>query len=99
MGPYPTCDFSWLDSAPSNPLAIGQYVNNETKAFPANVVYHELDIPSSFPLKLLKYIPNASYSFRGYASEINHVRTVTLAALRDIEQGEELFSSYFTVVY
>ncbi|XP_028413036.1 SET domain-containing protein 9-like [Dendronephthya gigantea] len=93
-----TCDMSWLTPNPHNLLAIGQYVNNATREFAANVSYQELNIPSSFPLQYLKYIPNVNYNFRTYKSEVIHVRIVVLVALRDIEQGEELFSSYFTVV-
>ena len=89
---------SWLTSSMENLLAIGQYVNNGTREFPANVTYQELDIPSSFPLQYLKYIPNVNYSFKTYKSEVFHVRIVILIALRDIMQGEELFSSYFTIV-
>lgn len=89
---------SWLTPNPHNLLAIGQYVNNGTREFAANVSYQEVNIPSSFPLPYLKYIPNVNYNFRTYKSEIIHVRIVVLVALRDIDQGEELFSSYFTVV-
>lgn len=74
-------------------------MNNGTRDFPANVTYQELDIPSSFPLPYLKYIPNVNYSFKTYKSDVLHVRLVILVALRDIEQGGELFSSYFTVVH
>ena len=28
VGPYFTCDLSWLTSHPLNPMAVGQYVNN-----------------------------------------------------------------------
>jgi hypothetical protein len=90
---------SWLTPTLSNLLAIGQYVNNGTHEFPANVTYQELDIPSRFSLLHLKYIPNVNYSFKTYKSEVLHMRLVVLVALRDIEQGEELFSSYFTVVH
>ena len=94
-----TCDMSWLTPTLSNLLAIGQYVNNGTHEFPANVTYQELDIPSRFSLLHLKYIPNVNYSFKTYKSEVLHIRLVVLVALRDVEQGEELFSSYFTVVH
>ena len=94
-----TCDMSWLTPSPYNLLAIGQYVNNGTREFPANVAYQELDIPSSFPLQYLHFIPNVNYSFKTYKSEELHVRVVVLVALRDIVQSEELFSSYFTVVH
>ena len=90
---------SWLTLTPYNLLAIGQYVNNATHEFPANVTYQELDIPSSFPLQYLKFIPNVNYGFKTYKCEALHVRLVVLVALRDIVQGEELFSSYFTVVH
>ena len=94
-----TCDVSWLTDNPCNLLAIGQYVNNGTCEFPANVLYQELNIASNFPLHYLKYIPNVNYSFKAYKSEVLHVRIVILVALRDIMQDEELLSSYFTVIH
>ena len=31
QGPFNTCDASWLTSFPLNPLALGQYVNNQSR--------------------------------------------------------------------
>ena len=99
IGQYFTCDMTWLTSSPSNHLALGQYVNNATGKFPANVTYQELDIPSNFPLVYMKYLPNANYGHKYFKDDVLHVRTVLLIAVRDIFEGEELFSSYFTVVH
>ncbi|KAL3869853.1 hypothetical protein ACJMK2_042481 [Sinanodonta woodiana] len=57
MGPYMTCDISWLTPHPVNPLAVGQYVNNQSKKFAANVVYQEYDVPQDFPFHLRHIFP------------------------------------------
>ncbi|XP_041359872.1 SET domain-containing protein 9-like isoform X2 [Gigantopelta aegis] len=62
IGPYETCDVTWLTPHPVNPLAVGQYVNNQSKRFPANVVYQEFDIPRDWPLQLRRFIPNVHYN-------------------------------------
>ncbi|XP_060085657.1 SET domain-containing protein 9-like isoform X2 [Ylistrum balloti] len=100
-GPYLTCDLTWVTQNPVNPLAVGQYVNNQSKQFPANVAYQEFDIPMEFPFHLRKYIPNINYTSSIQDSLGHHrlTRVVVLVSLRKIEQGEELFSSYFTVVH
>ncbi|XP_069127293.1 SET domain-containing protein 9-like isoform X2 [Argopecten irradians] len=100
-GPYLTCDLTWVTPNPVNPLAVGQYVNNQSKQFPANVAYQEFDIPLEFPFHLRKYIPNINYSssIQDGLTEQRLTRVVVLVSLRRIEQGEELFSSYFTVVH
>lgn len=97
LGPYWLCDTSWLTECPVNPLAIGQYVNNHTKQYPANVAYQEVDITEEFPFRLRCYLPNTRYgsSLDGNASK---TRSVILVSLRDINEGEELLSSYFTLV-
>ncbi|XP_021373415.1 SET domain-containing protein 9-like isoform X2 [Mizuhopecten yessoensis] len=100
-GPYLTCDLSWVTQYPINPLAVGQYVNNQSKLFPANVAYQEFDIPLQFPFHLRKYIPNINYSssIQEISGQHRQTRVVVLVSLRTIEEGEELFSSYFTVVH
>jgi len=105
IGTYRFCDTSWMTSQNLNPLAIGQYVNNANKEYPANVIYQELDITLSFPVHLLQFIPNINFNAplltREYGDEkddILVIRTVLLIALRDINEGEEIFSSYFTEV-
>ncbi|XP_002731242.1 SET domain-containing protein 9-like [Saccoglossus kowalevskii] len=99
-GPYMTSDMSWLSSdGLLNPLALGQYVNNQSKKFPANVVYQEYDVTDDFPLHLMKYIPNIRYSSTHHNTETRFIRTVILVSTRDIKAGEEIFSTYFTMVY
>ncbi|KAK3089428.1 hypothetical protein FSP39_003527 [Pinctada imbricata] len=101
-GPYETSDCTWLTQYPINPLAVGQYVNNQSKKFPANVAYQELDLPSDFPFHLLKYIPNVHYTPVSQLVDPTVTRlrrVVILVSLRNIHLGEELFSSYFTVVH
>lgn len=101
-GPYFTCDTSWLTPYPINPLAVGQYVNNQSKRFPSNVTYQEFDIPDNFPFHLLKYIPNIHYgASTHYDEEMTKnrlLRVIVLVSTRQIDAGEELFSTYFTVV-
>ncbi|KAL8594693.1 hypothetical protein ACOMHN_052425 [Nucella lapillus] len=101
VGPYTLCDRSWLTEWPANPLAIGQYVNNHNTENPPNVAYQEFDVPVDFPLHLRQYLPNNFYgsTLDTPAPEERRTRLVVLVATRDIECGEELFSSYFTVVY
>ncbi|KAM7076996.1 SET domain-containing protein 9 isoform 3-T3 [Ciconia maguari] len=60
----------------------------------ANVCYQEFDVPGYFPVELKQYLPNIVYSH----DIESHLRCVVLVTLRDIKQGEELFSNYYTVV-
>ncbi len=105
IGPYKPCDTSWLNNCEKNPLAIGQFVNNQTSQKPANVIYQELDIPSSFPLHLRSYLPNVYYQNQmlqdssEYEAVDKIIRVVVLMSLGCIEQGEELLSAYYTEVH
>ncbi|NXV36143.1 SETD9 protein, partial [Rissa tridactyla] len=94
LGPFQMSDESWLTSALQNPLAVGQYVNNCSHEKAANVCYQEFDVPEYFPVELKQYLPNIVYSHE----RDSHLRCVVLVTLRDIKQGEELFSNYYTVV-
>ncbi|NXF90610.1 SETD9 protein, partial [Eubucco bourcierii] len=94
LGPFQMSDESWLTNALQNPLALGQYVNNCSYEKAANVCYQEFDVPGYFPVELKQYLPNIVYSH----DVESHLRCVVLVALRDIKQGEELFSNYYTVV-
>ena len=104
MGPYSPCDVSWLTSDLQNPLAIGQYINNQSEEIPANVCYQELDIPRTFPVHLRRFIPNINYKNKFLEETFDEtldycfVRTVILVSLRDIHEGEELYSAYFTEI-
>ncbi|KAL7312625.1 hypothetical protein PS15m_008371 [Mucor circinelloides] len=93
-------DWTWMskeDSKLSNPLALGQYVNNGTSTHEANVCYQEIDLPATFPHKLRRLIPNMYWD--AYQNPLsNQMRIVALVALRDIQDGEELFSTYMDVV-
>ncbi|XP_013379890.1 SET domain-containing protein 9 [Lingula anatina] len=96
-----TYDLTWLTQYLVNPMAVGQYVNNQSNEYPANVAYQEFEITNSFPHSLRKYLPNvhySPYSMESHMSERN-LRVVALISLREIQKGEELFSSYFTVVH
>lgn len=100
IGPYLPCDTTWLGDEPLNPLAVGQYVNNRTKNVPANVAYQEVDIPfQSITPKLWKNLPNVWYSSGNIVGENAFLRTVALVSVQEINEGEEVFSSYFTVVH
>ncbi|XP_075344427.1 SET domain-containing protein 9 isoform X3 [Mycteria americana] len=94
LGPFQMSDESWLTAALQNPLAVGQYVNNCSHEKAANVCYQEFDVPGYFPVELKQYLPNIVYSH----DIESHLRCVVLVTLRDIKQGEELFSNYYTVV-
>ncbi|XP_043238832.1 SET domain-containing protein 9-like isoform X2 [Amphibalanus amphitrite] len=94
MGPYPAADRSWRTELPANPLAVGQFVNNQSPGFPSNVRYQEVDLPA-VPYPLRRYLPYAWYRARVPPP----MRAVVLVAQRDIRAGEELFANYFTVVH
>ncbi|NXH18221.1 SETD9 protein, partial [Bucco capensis] len=94
LGPFQMSDESWLTAALQNPLAVGQYVNNCSHEKRANVCYQEFDVPGCFPVELKQYLPNIVYSH----DIESQPRCVVLVTLRDIKQGEELFSNYYTVV-
>ncbi|XP_049602584.1 SET domain-containing protein 9 [Syngnathus scovelli] len=95
MGPFTTNDTTWLTSTPQNPLAVGQYVNNCSNEMPANVCYQEFDVSDTFPVEFRHYLPNVNYSPRSQRP----LRCVVLVSLRDIAEGEELFSNYYTIVH
>ncbi|XP_048037214.1 LOW QUALITY PROTEIN: SET domain-containing protein 9 [Megalobrama amblycephala] len=95
VGPFGLSDSSWLTPRPVNPLAVGQYVNNCSNEKAANVCYQEFDVPDGFPLELRQYLPNVNYR----ADTQRPLRCVVLVSLRDINQGEELFSNYYTIVH
>ena len=97
MGMWRVGDTSWLTHWPVNPLNVGQFVNNENSSNPANVTYQEIDVPLDFPLHLRKFWANINFESSAVDGE-KYLRVVVLLALRDIHQGEELFSSYFTVI-
>ncbi|XP_029797068.1 SET domain-containing protein 9 [Suricata suricatta] len=94
LGPLKMSDSTWLTSEICNPLAVGQYVNNCSNDRAANVCYQEFDVPAVFPIELKQYLPNIAYS----CDKQSPLRCVILVALRDISQGEELFSNYYTIV-
>ncbi|XP_061746229.1 SET domain-containing protein 9 [Nerophis ophidion] len=94
MGPLVMSDTSWLTVSPENPLAVGQYVNNCSNEWPANVCYQEYDVPDTFPIEFRRYLPNVNY---GPHSQ-RPLRCVVLVSLRDITAGDELFSNYYTIV-
>ncbi|XP_028987636.1 SET domain-containing protein 9 [Betta splendens] len=95
IGPFMMSDTSWLTDCPQNPLAVGQYVNNCCNERPANVCYQEYDVPEKFPIELRRYLPNVNYSL----DTQRPLRCVVLVSLRDISEGEELFSNYYTIVH
>jgi len=96
IGFHSTSDMSWLNNDDKQlvcPLNIGQFVNNKSKHYCANVQYQELNIMHDFPLELRKFLPNVTAN--GLYS-VNYLRTIVLVALREISAGEEVFSNYFT---
>lgn len=98
IGLVRTCDTSWLTPRPVNPLNVGQFVNNGSERNPANVAYQEIDLPlTSFPLRLRKFLPNVNFASVSEDGE-RDLKLVALVARRRIYAGEELLSSYFTIV-
>lgn len=61
------------------------------------VCYQEVDIPATFPHKLRRLIPNM-YWDACHNPLSSEMRVVALVALRDIQDGEELLSTYMDVV-
>ena len=57
----------------------------------------EVDLPSQFPLHLRKFLPNVNFESSAIDGE-RPLRLVVLIAVRDIVEGEELLSSYFTIL-
>ena len=97
-GARPVCDVSWIatDGArPVNPLNVGQIVNNAPSEKAANVSYHEinLDLEAFDPTQRI-FLPNVHYK----SANQRFLRLVPLVAVRDIKAGEELYSSYFSIV-
>ena len=92
------CDVSWIATdgmTPVNPLNVGQIVNNAPSEQAVNVSYHELSLDmEDFDPNLRLFLPNAHFS----SVNQRYLRLVPLVALRDIEVGEEIYSSYFSVV-
>ncbi|XP_062334020.1 SET domain-containing protein 9 isoform X1 [Osmerus eperlanus] len=95
LGPLTLSDTTWLTANPVNPLAVGQYVNNCTNEWAANVCYQEYDVPDGFPLELRQYLPNVNYTHDAQRP----LRCVVLVSLQNIHPGEELFSNYYTIVH
>ncbi|CAB3380622.1 Hypothetical predicted protein [Cloeon dipterum] len=94
MGPREVADISWLTKNPINPLNVGQYVNNHTKDYPSNVAYQEVELSQGLSHETRSMMPYVNYSGgRGLPNRI-----VALVATRNIEQGEEILSSYLTLV-
>ena len=97
-GARPVCDVSWIatDGArPVNPLNVGQIVNNAPSEEAVNVSYHELDLDlETFDPNLRVFLPNVHYK----SANQRYLRLVPLVAVRDIEAGEELYSSYFSII-
>lgn len=100
-GHIPICDVSWLDRRyrPVNPLSIGQIVNNgNSKLYPSNVMYHELNLqPEEIDPRLRIFLPNIHYEPNS-GSKPKQIRLVPLIATKDINLGDELYSSYFSTV-
>ena len=73
---------------------LAKIVNNGSKGFPSNVAYHELNLGSGFDPVLKIFLPNVHWE----SVELRDLRIVLLLATRDIREGEELYSEYFSAV-
>jgi hypothetical protein len=69
-------------------------INNQP---PFLVCYQEVDLPANFPNNLRRFIPNMYWDTHMDPLS-NQMRVVALVALRDIKDGEELFSTYMDIV-
>lgn len=94
FGRYQAADLSWTTQNPKVPWNIGQYVNNGTEEYPANVAYQEFDVLEDFPPELDYLLPNIWYS----GPTRRHLRTVALVATKKIHEGDEILSNYVTIV-
>jgi len=107
----PCCDTSWMSPFPINPLSVGQYVNNQSHSKRNNVIYQECRVTlatedttdadhnnhARLGKELFRFLPNV------WCDPVNcrwplTLRLVPLIATRHISDGEELLSSYFTVI-
>ncbi|KDR10407.1 SET domain-containing protein 9-like isoform X2 [Zootermopsis nevadensis] len=94
--PHQAGDLTWLTEHSAMPLSIGQYVNNHSPGFPANVAYQELNVPLSRVLPEHRcFLPNVWYSS---SCQHDHLRLVALVSTAHIEEGDELFSTYYTLI-
>lgn len=92
---WPCCDESWLEDLQWNPLGVGQIVNNENRHFSANVQYVECNLPTCHLSRdHFRFLPNNTVE----PGIPPFIRIIALVALRDIHCGEEILSSYFTIV-
>lgn len=93
LGLHMTCDQSWLALKNLvNPLACGQIVNNGGSKS-SNVSYCEIDLDlRMISLKQRKFVPNVLHS-----EPSQYLRMVVLVATKNIPEGEEVLSSYFSV--
>ncbi|ORY98833.1 hypothetical protein BCR43DRAFT_488260 [Syncephalastrum racemosum] len=95
-GATQTSDMTWLTDDRTNPLAVGQYINNGVKdRFPSNVRYEEVDLPANFPRELRQYIPNMTWTSTDPFSQ--PTRVVALVTTRPVH-NEELYSTYMDAV-
>ncbi|PIO63797.1 hypothetical protein TELCIR_14591 [Teladorsagia circumcincta] len=76
---------------PFNYMNMGQYINNEPAPNQHNVQYFDLDI-HNWPRRLRKFLPFVAYSPHRTAL----LRIVVLISVREIVEGEELFSAYIS---
>ena len=92
-----------------NPLNIGQIVNNCNPKIPghlANLAYQEINIKfgesknDTFKdFTVLGLIPNAYYKNEDFDTQENLVvKAIVLVAIKDVQHGEELLTTYFTLV-
>ena len=92
-----------------NPLNVGQIVNNANPKIPghsANLAYQEVNLivggtknDPALEHKLLGLLPNAYYKNDIFDTwEPFTIKVVALVATVDINQGDELLATYFTLV-
>ena len=73
---------------------LAKIVNNGSKGFPSNVAFHELNLGPGFDPGLKIFLPNVHWE----SVKLWDLRIVLLLATRDIPEGEELYSEYFSAV-
>lgn len=85
-----------MDSGSTITPEVGGTLKPPDKENAANVDYMEVDLPPDVPLEWRRFIPNVYYSLNTNAK--NAIRMVGLIATEDIHSGQELYSSYLTIV-
>ncbi|CAF1339918.1 unnamed protein product [Rotaria magnacalcarata] len=99
---YPSYDKTWLSQdvfLHKNPLTLGHYINHFPSDGLPNVTYHEFDFNfNDNEYDLYRFVPNVRYTDTDMGDDDKGIPSVVLISLRQIKQGEELFSCYLNII-